>query len=265
VIKEIKSAQNPLIKEILFLQEKSRIRKKSRQFVIEGQREIKLALQSDYKLKKILFCDNIFNVDDLIPFHINSDNIIKINKEIYSKIAHRETTEGIIAIAETKILDLTNLKFRNKNPLIIVIEAIEKPGNIGAILRSADAANVDAVIIADPKTDLYNPNIIRSSIGCVFTNQIAIGTSAEIISFLNKKSISIYCAALSASKQYQKINFTLACAIVVGTESKGLSDQWLKNSTENVIIPMQGQIDSLNVSVSVGILIFEAKRQRNFL
>jgi TrmH family RNA methyltransferase len=148
--------------------------------------------------------------------------------------------------------------------LILVAEAPEKPGNIGALLRTADAANVDAVIIANPKTDIYNPNIIRSSVGCVFTNQIATGSTTEIIKFLKGLNIDIYCAELKASVNYHTQDYTKPAAIVVGTEATGLSDEWLQHSTQNIIIPMQGEIDSMNVSVAAGILIFEAKRQRQF-
>src|SRR5690606_38286226 len=136
---------------------------------------------------------------------------------------------------------------------------------IGALLRTADAARVDAVIIAHPKTDLYNPNIIRSSVGCLFTYSVAIGSTSEIISFLKQNYISIYCAALQASVNYHTQDFTKATALGVGTEATRLSDEWIDNSTQNIIIPMQGEIDSMNVSVAAGILIFEAKRQRNFL
>ena len=132
------------------------------------------------------------------------------------------------------------------------------------MLRTADAANLDAVIIANPKTDLYNPNIIRSSVGCVFTNTIAMATTLEIIQFLKTNQIHIYCAALQASENYDKQDYTQSSAIVVGTEATGLSNEWLENSTQNIIIPMQGEIDSMNVSVVAGILIFEAKKQRNF-
>jgi len=152
---------------------------------------------------------------------------------------------------------------QKENPLILVAEAPEKPGNIGALLRTADAANIDAVIIANPKSDLYNPNIIRSSVGCVFTNTIAVGSTIDIINFLTKNNINIYCAALSASENYLNTDFSISSAIVVGTEATGLSNEWLKNATQNIIIPMEGEIDSMNVSVSAAILIFEAKRQRN--
>jgi len=262
--KEITSQQNSFIKEILLLQEKSRVRKKSGLFVIEGKREILLALKGNYKINKILFCAAIFNEDELDSYTIETTEIIKISSTIYQKIAQRDSTEGIIAIAESKELAIKSLVIKNKNPLILVAESPEKPGNIGALLRTADAANVDAVLIANPKTDMYNPNIIRSSIGCLFTTQIATGSTIEIVSFLKNNDISIYCATLTASKSYNTVNYNDGTAIVVGTEASGLTHEWLQYSTQNIIIPMQGQIDSLNVSVSAAILIFEAKRQRNF-
>ena len=145
------------------------------------------------------------------------------------------------------------------------MEAPEKPGNIGAMLRTSDAANLDAVLIANPKTDLYNPNIIRSSVGCVFTNHIATGSTEEIINFLRDKNIATYCAAFEENAiSYHQEDFKKPCAIVVGTEDEGLSQEWLTKSTQNIIIPMSGEIDSMNVSVAAAIIIFEAKRQRGF-
>lgn len=265
--KQITSTQNPLIKEIIQLQEKSRVRKKKELFIIEGFREINLALKGNFQLKSILFCEEIISknkVDDLIETSEQNIEILEVSINVYQKIAHRKTTEGIIAIASFKKLGLNNLILKN-NSLILIAEAPEKPGNLGALLRTADAANLDAVIIANPKTDLYNPNIIRSSVGCVFTNQIATGTTEEIITFLHKNNIEIYAAALrNESDIYTAINYKNSCAIVVGTEATGLSDTWLKNASKNIIIPMQGEIDSLNVSVSAAIIIFEAKRQRNY-
>ncbi len=262
--KEITSIQNQLVKDILQLQEKSRVRKRSGLFVVEGKREISLALKGGYQLDSVLFCAEIYDEADLSTFNIKEVNIIKISKDVYEKLARRDSTEGILAIFKTKEHSLNTVKIKREDSLILVAEAPEKPGNIGALLRTADVANVDAVLIANPKTDLYNPNIIRSSVGCLFTNQVATATTEEIISFLKENNISIYCAALTASKEYQTLDYSKASAIVVGTEATGLSDEWLKNSTQNIIIPMQGEIDSMNVSVSAGILIFEAKRQRNF-
>lgn len=262
--KEITSTQNQLIKQILVLKEKSRERKKTMTFVIEGQREFMLATKANYLIKKVLFYADLISEDQLSTLIPTDVECIKISKEVFQKLAHRDTTEGIIAIAEIKSHQLNDLKFLKENPLILVAEAPEKPGNIGAVLRTADAANVDAVIIANPKSDLYNPNIIRSSVGCVFTNQIAVGSTSEVIQFLKQNNIAIYCAALQASIAYHTQDFSNATALVVGTEATGLSNDWLENSTQNIIIPMQGEIDSMNVSVAAGILIFEAKRQRNF-
>lgn len=265
--KQISSLQNPLVKQVLLLSEKSRERKKQGLFVIEGQREILLALRGGYVIETLFFCPEIITKEALLgiqkeiktPFHN-----IEITTEVYEKIAYRVSTEGIIAICNTKSLSLSELHFSTKNPLILVAEAPEKPGNIGALLRTADAAKIDAVIIANPKTDVYNPNIIRSSVGCLFTNTIATGSTTEIIQFLKQKKIAIYAAALQASKNYTSCNFTEASALAVGTEAGGLSEVWLQNSTQNIKIPMEGEIDSMNVSVAAGILIFEAKRQRNF-
>ena len=144
------------------------------------------------------------------------------------------------------------------------MEALEKPGNIGAVLRTCDAAKVDAVLIANPKTDLYNPNIVRSSVGCLFTNQIATGTAEEVIDFLIGNNINFYSATLQNSTSYHTQNYTTPTALVVGTEATGLTQLWREKATQNIIIPMQGEIDSMNVSVAAAILIFEAKRQREF-
>ena len=265
--KQISSLQNPLVKQVTQLIEKSRERRKTGLFVIEGQREIRLALKGGYRFHKVLFCSEIISEEELAEVTENLDTsveLIGISSEVYAKLAYRTTTEGIIALAEAKDLSLANLNLKEKAPLILVAEAPEKPGNIGALLRTADAANLDAVIIANPKTDLYNPNILRSSVGCLFTNSVATGTTSEIIEFLKGKSVKIYCAALEASMNYTDCDFTKAGAIVVGTEATGLSSEWLESSDQNIIIPMQGEIDSMNVSVAAGILIFEAKRQRGF-
>jgi len=259
------SPQNPFIKQVIKLQDKARERKKMGLFVIEGLREISLAIEGSYVIETLLFVPEIITINELSKIKTNTSiSFIEITKEIYQKIAYRNSTEGVIAITKAKEHNLKQLNIDTKNPLILVAEAPEKPGNIGAILRTADAANVDAVLIANPTTDLYNPNIIRSSVGCIFTNQIGMGSTNEIIAFLKKKNVAIYCAALKDNaKVYHTQDFTKATALVVGTEATGLSDDWLENSSQNIIIPMKGKIDSMNVSVAAGILIFEAIRQRN--
>ena len=262
-MKQITSIQNPLIKSLVHLQEKAKARKQSGTFLIEGQREIALALKGGYKLETVLFYPELCSEKQAISLIGNKAELTQINKEVFEKLAYRDTTEGIIAVAQTKNLSLSNLELSD-NPLILIAEAPEKPGNVGAMLRTADAANLDAVIIANPKSDLYNPNIVRSSVGCLFTNQIATGTTEEIIAFLQAKKINFYCATLQNSTSYHTQNYTLPTALVVGTEATGLSQQWRDAATQNIIIPMQGEIDSMNVSVAAAVLIFEAKRQRGF-
>jgi TrmH family RNA methyltransferase len=245
------------------LQEKSKARKQSGTFLIEGKREIELAIKGNYEIETFLFLPELISIEQFIKSSDSKIDVIEINKEVYQKLAYRDTTEGIIAVAKTKTLKLSDLKL-GKNPLILVAEAIEKPGNLGAMLRTADAANLDAVIIANPKTDFYNPNIVRSSVGCLFTNQIATGSTEEVIAFLKENSIAFYSATLQNSTSYDTQDYTKPSALVVGTEATGLSQQWRDEATQNIIIPMQGEIDSMNVSVASAILLFEAKRQRGF-
>ena len=246
----------------MLLKEKAKARQQTGTFLIEGQKEISLAFKGGYEIETILFYPEICSENELRKWS-SSAELIEITKEIFEKLAYRYSTEGVIGIAKSKDLNLSKLKL-SPNPLILIAEAPEKPGNIGALLRTADAAKLDAVIIANPKGDLYNPNVVRSSIGCLFTNQIATGTTTEIISFLKEHKIAIYCATLQNANSYTAEDYTIPSALVVGTEATGLSQEWRDAATKNVIIPMQGEIDSMNVSVSAAILIFEAKRQRGF-
>ena len=262
-MKQITSAQNPYIKSLLFLQEKAKARKQTGTFLIEGQREISLAIKGGYHIDTLLFYPELITEKEINELVQTGTNVIEINKEIFQKLAYREGTEGVIAVAKSKSFSLSDLKL-NENPLLLIAEAPEKPGNIGALLRTADAANLDAVIIANPNGDLYNPNIVRSSVGCLFTNQIATGTTSEIIAFLKERKINFYCATLQNSISYHTQDYTTPSALVVGTEATGLSKEWREAATQNIIIPMQGEIDSMNVSVAAAILIFEAKRQRGF-
>lgn len=262
-MKQITSVQNSFIKSLVQLQEKAKTRKQTGTFLIEGKREIELALKGNYELETVLFLPEIISEEQINKLTNQQLNVIKISKEVYQKLAYRDSTEGIIAVAKSKPLQLSDLKLK-ENPLILVLESIEKPGNIGAMLRTADAAKIDAVIIANPKSDIYNPNIIRSSVGCVFTNQIAVCTTSEAISYLKENNIAIYSATLQNSNEYHKESYTSATAIVVGTEATGVTPEFRDNSTQNIIIPMQGEIDSMNVSVAAAILLFEAKRQRGF-
>lgn len=263
MIEKITSIQNQRIKNIVKLQQKSSERKSQNLIVIEGLREIGLAIKSGIEIKSIFFCPEIISYDRIREITDNESSVFEISRDVYHKIAYRESTEGILVLAEPKYLTLNSLNLR-KNPLLIVLESVEKPGNLGAILRTADAANADAVIICDPLTDIYNPNVIRSSVGCVFTKQVVATSSDEALEWLKKKKIRSYAAALTAKKFYHETDFTLPSAIIMGTEADGLTKKWLNGADDQIKIPMNGEIDSLNVSTSTAILVFEAMRQRNF-
>lgn len=258
----ITSSQNPKIKNILAL-EKPRERKSQNLFVIEGTKELALALEGGYKINSVFFCPEIIDSNKLQTIVNDEQLLIPVQQNVFSKIAYRESTGGIIALAEQKQHHLEALKL-GLNPLLLILEAVEKPGNLGALLRTADAAGIDGVIICDPRVDFYNPNVIRSSVGCVFTNQIASAPSDKTLDWLRKNDVAIFCTSLQASKPYHEVDYTKSCAIIMGTESTGLSENWTKNSTENMIIPMQGKIDSMNVSTAAAVVIFEASRQRGF-
>ena len=259
---KITSTQNPKVKSLLSL-EKPRERRKQQLFIVEGKKEIGLALEAGYKIGNLFFCDEIISPKELGELLVEDKLLIPVSKEVFDKIAVRESTGGLLAVAQQKTHRLEEIKL-SKNPLVLILEGVEKPGNLGAILRTADAANVDAVIICDPQTDFYNPNVIRSSVGCVFTNQLAAVTSEEAIAWLKKNNISIFCTYLKASQPYHQTDFTKPTAIVMGTEATGLSDSWVKNSNANIIIPMLGKIDSMNVSNATAVVVFEAMRQRGF-
>jgi len=261
--KHIESLQNSTIKQLLQLQEKSRTRKKEGAFLIEGAREIGIAGRAGVTIAQLYYCEAIISKEAVLELSQDQTTLISLSPEVYNKLAYRAGTEGVIAFAKAYPKQINDLELP-ENPLILIAEAPEKPGNIGAILRTADAAAVDAVIIANPRTDLYNPNIIRSSMGCVFTNQIATGSTDDIIAYLKENSIAIYAAILQEAVPYHTQDFTKPTALVVGTEATGLSEAWRVASTQNIIIPMSGAIDSMNVSVAAGILTFEAKRQRGF-
>lgn len=261
----ITSIKNPRILNLQKL-EKARERKSQHLFVIEGLKELELAMAGGYKIETLFYCEDIISLPQL-KATIHSENAvmewISISNDVFEKLVYRENSGGVIATAIPQKHSLEQLNL-SANPLLIVLESVEKPGNLGAILRTADAAQVDAVIVCDPQTDIYNPNAIRSSLGCVFTTPIAIASSQEAIDWMKRNKINIYSTALTASKKYHTINYTEPSAIVMGTEATGLSDIWLKNSTQNIIIPMSGKIDSMNVSTATAVIVFEAKRQRGF-
>jgi len=258
----ITSLKNPKIKNIIHLQ-KANERKEQNLFIIEGLREIQKAANSDYEFYSIFFCKDIINSKSVKLFieKFNCNDIFEVSRDVYEKIAYRENTEGIVVLAKPKNHSFKNINV-NENPLVLVLEGVEKPGNIGAILRTADAAGINSVIICNEKFDLYNPNVIRSSIGCLFTVPIVVCNNETAIKWLKSNEISIYCTYLGSSEPYFKVDFSKPSAIVMGTEATGITDIWLKAATQNIIIPMYGQADSMNVSTSTAVVVFEACRQR---
>ncbi|NDV45785.1 RNA methyltransferase [Paludibacter sp. 221] len=262
----ITSPKNPLIKEILVLQSKSKERKQSNTIVIEGRKEISLAVAAGVQFKKVLFCPDIISageVEEIIGVQFPSLSVYEVSESVFSKISYRETTGGMVVLAQTPEKSLSDLKVGEES-VYIVLEAVEKPGNLGAICRVADAAKVDGLIICDPHTDIFNPNAIRSSLGCVFTVNVVNSTFEETIGWLKQNGITSYAAELTASEFYHKLDLTGKTALVFGTEATGLTPKWIENADKRIKIPMGGVIDSLNVTTSVAILVFEAMRQRGF-
>ena len=278
----ISSAQNPKIKHLLLLQEKSRARREQGLFVVEGLRELRHCLEGGYEIDTLFVCEDnvsiIPSINAVIPgsqpvipgIHsvipglvpgISSPRTFLLPRSLFEKVAYRGGTESVIAEVRVKECRLEDLSLP-ENPLIVVLESVEKPGNIGAVLRSADAAGANALIICDPLTDLYNPNLIRASLGGIFTVPTVACTSEQAISFLQNKGIAILTAQLQDSSLYYDTPMTGGTALVMGTESTGLTPLWREAATAHIRIPMLGRLDSLNVSVSAAILLFEAVRQR---
>ena len=253
----ITSKTNPKIKNIIKLEKASERRKQNR-ILIEGRREIERAVACGFEVDTLFICQDIAKDGAAIT----ARSVEEVSLEVFEKIAYREGSDGLLAVAIPKYADLQQFKPKKKNPLIIVLETVEKPGNLGAVMRTADAAGVDAVIIADPRTDLYNPNAIRASVGCIFSVPLFACSSEECIKWLKANNITIYCTYLKASIDYLDADFKKASAIVMGTEATGISQQWVDAADQNIIIPMNGIADSLNVSVTTAIVTFEAIRQR---
>ena len=254
----ISSTQNPKVKLLEALQQKSQERRKHGLFVVEGRREVERCAELGYDLDTVFCCPEIYGGEWKA---VRDERVVLVTPYIYNKVAYRGGTEGVIAEVKTKQRALQDLSLP-AHPLIVVLESVEKPGNLGAVLRSADAAGVDAVVVCDPLTDLYHPNIIRSSTGAFFSVPCVACTSEECIAFLKEKGVQILTAQLQDSSLYYDTDMRKATAIVMGTEATGLTNQWREAADAHIRIPMLGTCDSLNVSVSAAILMFEALRQR---
>jgi TrmH family RNA methyltransferase len=248
----ITSPQNPKIKDLIDLETSSRERRARGLFVVEGRREFDRAVASGFEPVTVFVREGETNAPE-------ADFVV--SERVYEKIAYRGGTEGVVAIMRARHTALEDIPL-SSTPLVIVLEQVEKPGNLGAVLRTADAAGVDAVLVCDPLTDLYNPNLIRASLGAVFSVPVAVCTSEEAYAWLAARGIAVLTAQLQDSDPYDEADLARPVALVFGTEDKGLTPFWRQHADAHVRIPMAGLMDSLNVSVSAAVLAFEAVRQR---
>jgi TrmH family RNA methyltransferase len=265
----ISSAQNPKVKYALKLQDK-RSRDKTQHFLVEGYRELKRAHEAGRYIETLFTCPELFlgsNEEALIR-SIEGDGrvVLPCTEKIFRLLSYRDRPDGLLAIAKQAHLglaDLDNVLGGNKSPLLIVVEAIEKPGNLGTILRSADAVGVDAVIVCDQCTDIHNPNVVRASVGTLFTIPIIEAEGKEAMQWIRQRGISVLAATPSGEHMYTEANMLVPLAIAVGTEQLGLSPLWMEQATYRVRIPMRGVADSLNVAMATTLLLYEALRQRS--
>lgn len=264
--KHISSLQNPLIKNMVALSEKARERKSQGLFLVEGLREIKLAISAGYRPETLCYDPAFANHPELTTLlqMVPPDALTELSSPVFEKIAYRSGVANAVAICHTRPQTL-HLLHLPPQPLILVLEHVEKPGNLGAILRTADAAGVDAVILCDPATDWYNPNVIRASLGAVFTVTVASATTPDTIQWLHEHHIRIAASYLEAAHPYYEENFRESTAIIMGAEATGISQAWIQAADQRIIIPMSGKVDSMNVSAATAILLFEARRQRTQL
>jgi len=260
----ITSFTNSRVKELIQLK-RAVARRKNGIFIIDGLREITAAQKAKINLVELYYCSALIKRwPSGYKFDLNENNIIEVSEAIFQKICYKEKPDGFLAVARNQPLKLEDIKL-NGNSIIIVLEAVEKPGNLGAILRTAQAAQVDLVIINNSQTDIYNPNVIRASEGCLFSTQIVFASVDKTKQWLVKNNIKSLAAATQGKQSYTKINLKQSIAIILGSEAKGLSSNWLKIADELIRIPIKPGIDSLNVSVSAAIITFEALRQRGLV
>ena len=262
---DITSVRNPGIKSIILLRKKHE-RDKSGLTSIEGIREIRAAIRAGIPLKYVYCCMQIIEGEEglsLLESLKRLDcELITVSEHVFGKIAYRSTTGGLIAVGTPRELKLEDLS-EDDNPVYLVVDNIEKPGNIGALLRTADGAGVSALIASELKTDLFNPNIIRSSLGAVFTVPTAKAAADETIAWFKERKIKIITSSPDSNLIYTDIDLTLPCAIIAGSENKGISKKWFDASDYIISIPMKGDVDSLNVSAAGAVLLYEALRQRS--
>jgi TrmH family RNA methyltransferase len=262
---KITSLQNPRVKQLVKLRDR-RPRDEAGVFLIEGYREIRRALEKGIQLGEFYFCPDWFlgeNEPALIAqAEAAGAQPFELSKETFAKVAYRERPDGLLAVAPQWKRRLEDLA-RPAEPFLLVVESIEKPGNLGTILRSADAAGCDAVIVCDPVTDIFNPNVVRASTGVLFSVPVVVSDSASVHAWLKGKGIRAAATTPHTPNLYTQTDLRGPLAVIMGSEQYGLSEYWMKNSDVLVRIPMAGQADSLNVAMATIITLFEAVRQRS--
>jgi TrmH family RNA methyltransferase len=260
----ITSLQNPRLKRLVRLRDR-RPRDEEQAFLVEGYREVRRALEKQVRLDEVYFAPDWFLGENerslLEEAEAGGAKLYELSKDAFAKVAYRERPDGLLAVAPQWKRSLADLVL-GKAPFLLVVEAIEKPGNLGTILRSADAAGCDAVIVCDPVTDLFNPNVVRASTGVLFSVPCFVEESAAVLAWLRSKGIRTVATTPAATALYSDSDLTGPLAIVMGSEQYGLSEFWLKHADLPVRIPMAGQADSLNVAMAALITLFEAVRQR---
>lgn len=255
----ITSSANPKIKNIIKLR-KPKESRDQKLILVEGEKEISLAKKAGFEIVEIFYSAG-FKREEGISVGVYKELVTRVSKQVFEKISYRDNPDGFLALARRSERQLFEVKL-SKNPLVIILEGVEKPGNLGAIMRTADAAGVDAVILNDSHIDIYNPNAIRSSIGTIFVKQVVEATREETLKWLNENNISVYATSRFGKKNYSDASYKKGTAFVMGAEHDGLSDAWKKAARELITIPMNGEASSLNLSVSAAILVYEALRQR---
>ena len=262
---KITSLQNPRVKQLVKLRDR-RDRDEAGLFLVEGYREVRRALEKDIRLHELYFSPDWFlgeNEPALIEQARQAGaQLFELSKDAFAKCAYRDRPDGLLAVAPQWKHALADLKL-SPHPFLLVVESIEKPGNLGTILRSADAAGVDGVIVCDAVTDVFNPNVVRSSTGVLFSVPIVVAESTAVQAWLVEKGVRIVATTPDTPNIYTQVDLRGPLAIIMGSEQFGLSDFWLKESNLLVRIPMAGQADSLNVALATIITLFEAVRQRN--
>ena len=260
----ISSLQNGRVKGLVKLRTR-RERDRRSTFLVEGHREMRRALEWENHIRSVYCCPSLFSTgreDGLLSDLEGRVKIVEVSEQVFRKVSYREQPEGLLAVLRQPSLRLADL-WLGSHPLVLVVEAVEKPGNLGAMLRTAEAAGVDAVIVTDPATDVFNPNVVRASLGSLFTLPLAVSSGHRVLQWLGAQGVQVIATGPAADRSCWEVDLRDGVALVIGSEQQGLSDLWMSGSDLQVRIPMSGSVDSLNAGSAAAVMLFEARRQRS--